>query len=435
MYETEEHERSTMAYSSRAHASPPQSSAGSRGLRILRWTLLCLFLALPVAGSLLTFLEVFVDGVGGVEGLAGANDVTVSPEGRHVYVASALDNAVAVFIRDATGDTLSFASASANGVGGLFGMEGASGIAVSPDGAHVYVTAEIDGSLVVFSRSATLDDLSFVSIEQEGLGGVSGLANASSVAVSPDGNNVYTTGAGVGNLAIFTRSATLDDLAFVDVLVDDVGGIDGLANAQAVAVSPNGEDVYVVGPADNALAHFLRDSQGNLTFENVYRNGGGISGLAGAYDVAVSPDSRFVYVASIRAHTVVVFERNPVTAELDFVAVYRDGAGGIDGLEGASSVSVSPDGKRVSVTGALESTLAAFARDPSSGTLSPIRVFRDGEDGIDGLLGAMGVTDSPDAQNVFVTGTLDDALAAFTILLFGDGFESGDTTAWSVTVP
>jgi len=49
------------------------------------------------ATGALTFVGVRQDGVGGVDGLAGAASVTVSPDNRHVYVAGSNDDAVAVF--------------------------------------------------------------------------------------------------------------------------------------------------------------------------------------------------------------------------------------------------------------------------------------------------------------------------------------------------
>jgi phosphate starvation-inducible PhoH-like protein len=43
-----------------------------------------------------TFASSVHDGVGGVEGLAGADAIAISADGRHVYVAGAADNAIAV---------------------------------------------------------------------------------------------------------------------------------------------------------------------------------------------------------------------------------------------------------------------------------------------------------------------------------------------------
>lgn len=47
----------------------------------------------------MTFAEAEMDGVGGVDGLYYAYGVAVTPDGQHVYVAGSEDNAVAVFGR------------------------------------------------------------------------------------------------------------------------------------------------------------------------------------------------------------------------------------------------------------------------------------------------------------------------------------------------
>ena len=64
---------------------------------------------------------------------------------------------------------------------------------MSPDGAHLYVAAGIGNSVLVFSRDLTTGELSYVETIFDGVGGVEGLAAAWSVALSPDGADVYMT--------------------------------------------------------------------------------------------------------------------------------------------------------------------------------------------------------------------------------------------------
>jgi 6-phosphogluconolactonase (cycloisomerase 2 family) len=49
----------------------------------------------------------YKDGVNGVDGLLQASDVTVSPDGSHVYTTGASDYAVAVFSMDSSTATTS----------------------------------------------------------------------------------------------------------------------------------------------------------------------------------------------------------------------------------------------------------------------------------------------------------------------------------------
>jgi hypothetical protein len=100
----------------------------------------------------LSFIEAQKDGVGGVEGLAAATSVTVSPDGAYVIATGFLDDAVAVFERDAGTGTLTALETKKHGWVGVDGLDGASGAIVSPDGANVYVTSENDSAVTVFRQ-------------------------------------------------------------------------------------------------------------------------------------------------------------------------------------------------------------------------------------------------------------------------------------------
>src|SRR5438552_12090188 len=104
---------------------------------------------------------------------------------------------------------------------------------------------------------------------------------------------------------------------------------------------------------------------GTLTFIGVQRQSvGGVDGLDLVQAVTVSPDGRNVYAASFNDDAVAVFQRNTATGDLSFLEVHRDGVGGVDGLFGAISVAVSPDGNQVYAAGLGDSAIALFARDP-----------------------------------------------------------------------
>ena len=106
----------------------------------------------------LTYVEAKEDGVGGVDGIDSASSVTVSPDGKHVYVTSdgdgmsGVDNAVTVFSRNSSTGALSFVETKKDGVGGVDDLHYARSVTVSPDGKHVYTAAFIDDAVTVFSR-------------------------------------------------------------------------------------------------------------------------------------------------------------------------------------------------------------------------------------------------------------------------------------------
>jgi len=202
--------------------------------------------ATPMGGEL-AFVEMQQDGVGGVDGLDVAASVAASPDGNHVYVAGYADDAVAVFSRSVITGGLTFVETQQDGVGGVDGLDGATSIAISPDGRHVYVTGREDGAVAVLSRSVVTGGLTFVEMQKDGVGGVDGLNQAASVAVSPDGDHVYAVGYYDHAVAVFSRSVVTGGLTFVEVQKDGVGGVDGLAGTEWVTVSPDGNHVYVAG--------------------------------------------------------------------------------------------------------------------------------------------------------------------------------------------
>src|SRR5439155_1584342 len=188
------------------------------GSSIATWLLTGVLLgaAAPAESIDLRFSGAQVNGTGDVAGLNGAYGVTVSPDGKQVYLAGELDNALAVFSRDPATGALTFVEVERDAVGGVAGLKGAHAVVVSPDGAHVYVASSVDDAVAVVSRDATTGKLTFVEAQREGANGVTGLAGARAVTVSPDGANLYVAGATDDALAVFSRDAATGRLTFVE---------------------------------------------------------------------------------------------------------------------------------------------------------------------------------------------------------------------------
>ncbi|KKM04276.1 hypothetical protein LCGC14_1765860, partial [marine sediment metagenome] len=212
-----------------------------------------------IATGQLSFVQTLRDGQGDVDGLDGVWSVAVSPDGNHVYTASSSDDAVAVFSRDRATGELDFVQIFRDGQGGMDGLNGANSVTVSPDGNHVYTASNDDDAVAVFSRDGATGELNFVQILRDGQGGVDGLGGANSVTVSPDGNHVYAAGISDDAVAVFSRDGATGELSFVQTLRDGQGGVDGLDGVRSVTVSPDGKHVYAAGYSDDAVAVFSRD--------------------------------------------------------------------------------------------------------------------------------------------------------------------------------
>ena len=104
----------------RTNVTKPQSAI--RKPRLILMGLLIVFLSvvsMPVHAAFLDLIQILRDGLGGVEYLDGARQITLSPDGSHVYVASTFDNAISVFERDMESGMLALIEVQRDGQGGV----------------------------------------------------------------------------------------------------------------------------------------------------------------------------------------------------------------------------------------------------------------------------------------------------------------------------
>lgn len=384
----------------------------------MQLALLTLLLPTLASAQGLTFTGAQFDGVGGVEGLAGPRIVAVSPDGANAYVAGEGDNSIAVFARDRSTGDLSFLQAVTEGVDGVEGLVKVSGVAVSNDGRNVYTSSAGEPAVAVFARDPSTGALSFVEVQREGVDGVSGLGTPGvGVALSPNGLSVYVVASGrTDSVIVFERDPSDGTLSFVETEKDGVNGVEGLNGAFGTAVSPDGRHVYVNGINDSAIAVFSRSPlDGSLSFVEAEVEGvDGVQGLAGARFVAVSPNGKHVYAVGLFSSSIAIFSRDRKTGELEFQEAVFDGVDGVTGLGFPVSIAVSPNGSRVYAVGFFGS-VAVFDRDRASGSLTFVEAELDGVNGVDGIAGSVSVTTSQDGDNVYVVGFDDSGLATFDV--------------------
>jgi len=279
---------------------------------------------------------------------------------------------------------------------------------------------------------------------RDGCTAARGLNGSDGVTVSRDGRHVYTASEDSDAVASFRRrrSGRLRQLPRRRGCIDRSGRqgcTDGraLGGAYAVALSPDGRHAYIPGQEDNAVAVLARHRR-----SGALRQLGGEAGclgepgscgpgraLRGAFGATVSSDGRFVYTASEFSDAVATFARDRSSGELTQLAaelgcVSLRGKGGCTpgrGLDGVTSVVLSPDGRNAYAAGSDGVALAVLRRDRTSGALRPL-AGRAGCVGSRGagscrsaraLAGPIASTVSPDGRHVYVAASGSGAIAAF----------------------
>jgi 6-phosphogluconolactonase (cycloisomerase 2 family) len=222
----------------------------------------------------------------------------------------------------------------------------------------------------------------------------------------------------------------------------------GLNGAFSIAVSSDGNHIYAASFESDAVAMLNRNSSTDGLIQPVSNNGGCISsnptevncqiggrGLNGAFSVAVSGDS--VYVAAQGSNAIAIFGYDSTSGVLG----QRVGSNGCissaatencnsgRALNGARSVTVSPDGSKVYVASYLSDAVVMLDRDQNGDLTQRAGVAgcisNSGSDGANGLCqygrtldGARWVT-SPDNQSVLATSADDVSAVSGAISVFG----------------
>ena len=324
------------------------------------------------------------------QGLEGAFAVAVSPDGASVYAVSAGDDAVVRFDRAANG-ALSNPSCIADvgdaaGCGTTAqGLNSPRALAISPDGTSLYAAGNFDDAIVRFDRAANgaLSNPSCIADvgDVAGCGTTAqGLDAARGLAVSPDGTSFYVA-ADVDDTIVHFHRAPGGALSAPNCIADvgDAAGCgataEGLNGAKAMAISPDGESVYVASISDNAIVHLDRAQSGALSAGSCIEDIGGTAGCAtstqgleDARAVVVSDDGASVYAVSGDDSAIVSFDRAPggALSAPSCIADVGDIAGcgaTAEGLENPQDLVASPDGSGIYAVSSSDSAIVSFARE------------------------------------------------------------------------
>ncbi len=302
------------------------------------------------------------DGTGGAcqkaESIQAPIGIAVSQDGKSVYVTSVAQvnnrseeanptsRSISIFDRDPATGNLTQKPGTAGCVSGTPGAscQTARGVGdplqvdVSPDGKSVYVTSTKPSALAIFDRDPATGALTQKPgtagcISEDGTAGACQVGRALALGdldVSPDGRSLYLAAAGSSAVSIFDRDPATGALTQKPgkagcISENGSGGTCGdgeaLKRAGSVAVAPDGRSVYVTSNQVHAVSIFdrdpatgvLRQKRGSAGCISQFPKGKRCregKAIVGAFGIAVSPDDKNVYVASIFSGSVSTFKRS-----------------------------------------------------------------------------------------------------------------------------
>lgn len=377
------------------------------------------------------------DGLAIYDGLLGA--VRIAGTNKHVYTAARGDNAIGVFSRVEDQNSpdfgqLNFEQSVLNGQAGVSGLLAVSDVIINAQGDTVYAAGSGDNSVVVMRRNLSSGILSFLEKQTSGIFGVEGLEGVSDLAISSDGAHLYATGPLTGTLTVFAvnQEGGINNgrLSYQQKLQNAVGGVNGLAAVSDVVVSDDGKHVYAISNSDNSVSVFLRNpnansqGHGDLSYQATYRQGDpGIGGLVGPTEMVMSTlnGGEYIYILGAADSSLVVFSRDTATGELSFVEYKQNGTSNVVGLSNATQLVLNDDETQLYVAGQLEDTLVRFHRDSLDGTLSFAQAIKQGDalgqpgQFIQGLDGVSGIFATVDSQQLYTVASQSHAINAFSI--------------------
>jgi 6-phosphogluconolactonase (cycloisomerase 2 family) len=324
----------------------------------------------PAKGKL-TFSETIVVDQGGSIALS---HLSLSPDGKQLYTASAAPGAINVFAVDEATGALSHVETQAQSeVADVLGVRF---VAPSPDGLHVYATGPLN-TAVIFERDPLTGGLTFTTSVAEGNN-----PSGSAIAFSPlgTGNHAYIASGDNDAVIVFSRNSETGDLTLVELQTGqkstDAKQIPEIQDVDFVTVSANGENVYASNSNTDDLLVFSRDSgTGVLTFLESHRESNDLVisiGLKSVLGLAIPSDDGHVYSAasfSEAGGAIGVYFRNPTVGVLtneDVVTETEQGAGPMFGPSDAAMTAV---GSQIYVASPSDSAIVALNRDAGTGRL------------------------------------------------------------------
>lgn len=252
--------------------------------------------------STVTIIDLTTNTVAGtIGGFDGPSGLVITPDGNHAYV----NNYGGPIAGSGNGTTVRVVDLNTNTIVGspLTVGQAPSALAITPDGAYVYVVSYVDGN--PGTGTISIIETSNNSVQENAM---SGFFGPYAIAITPNGKYAYITNFGSNNFSPVGTTVSVVDLRSNTITATILVGI----QPSGLAISPDGRLAYVSNYNtlyEAADCNDLTAFQGTVSIIDLQTNTvipPTIDvGLSPA-EIAISPNGKFAYVTNYTSNTVSV---------------------------------------------------------------------------------------------------------------------------------
>lgn len=366
--------------------------------------------------GLLTYTATYRNNTDGIQGLGEVANMVINTDQDKLYATGAAENALVVFDRNPEAGTLTYHSTVYNDQNGVQGLQYPLDLVLGANDDFLYATGYSGNALVIFAVDAATGGLDYQRTYYDGQNGVDGLDGAMSLAMSDDGDYLYVLGKWeTEHIASFRTIADSDSLIYLGVSTAEVSDAGGLSEPTCLMIVENGEGLFLSNTGGNKVYFFDRNMDtGDLLFNMAFQGGAGgaIPGMEYPLAIAQSRDNESVYVTGFNDASIAIFSKDNIAGGYKYFDILEESTE-VQKMRGTSEVAISPDGSHLYSTSMKDHTVVYFSRDNSNGELSFESNYENGTGAYSGLAGAKSIEVSSDGAHVYATGFFDHSIVHF----------------------
>lgn len=349
-----------------------------------------------------TVLQQLQQGDGGVRHLAAAYNLDLSPDGAHLYVAARNDGEVGSFAVGPDGGLVEVRWESDRDQAESGGLTNV--VVVRPGGEHAYAVDSQFGTLRSYARDTATGALA--PLPDRVLPDCGGRPSFPvDVISSHDGTSIYVADFQTDEKSCLIHLPRAPDGTLGQATVHDAPNLHGI---EAIVLTQDDAHAYAVAHFAGAVTHFERKPDGTLLQKVVTTH----DALTGAEAIALAPDETTVYATSPVRSSLVVLDRAP-TGALSVRQIIEE-ADGEPPIHEAAGIAVSPDSRTVWLASRRSDTITVWSAD-AAGELSHVQTVTD-----PALDWATGLVLSNDGRTLFATAVLSSAVSTWRVAIPGE---------------